>query len=131
MINASKEITWIPLNQPTQQEVAELMLKSKVYVDFGHHPGRDRLPREAAMSGCCIMTSKRGSAKFYQDVLIADEYKFEDQQANINPILDKIPGMFSNYESEKQKFSDYRMMLMNEEKTFKQHIIKLFNLKDH
>lgn len=131
LINASKEITWIPLNQPTQQEVAELMLKSKVYVDFGHHPGRDRLPREAAMSGCCIITSKRGSAKFYQDVLIADEYKFEDQQANINPILDKIQEIFSNYESEKQKFSDYRMMLMNEEKTFKQHIIKLFNLKDH
>ena len=48
-----------------------------------------------------------------------------------NPILDKIQEIFLNYESEKQKFSDYRMMLMNEEKTFKQHIIKLFNLKDY
>lgn len=130
LINARKEITWIPLNQPTQEEVSQLMLKSKVYIDFGHHPGRDRLPREAALSGCCIITSKRGSAKFYQDVLIAEEYKFEDQESNINPILDKIQDIFLNYESERLNFTDYRKMLMNEQKTFQKHIIKLFNLKN-
>jgi len=33
----------------------------QVYIDFGHHPGQDRLPREAVQCGCVVITGKRGS----------------------------------------------------------------------
>lgn len=29
------------------------MRKAKVYIDFGFHPGKDRIPREAVMCGAC------------------------------------------------------------------------------
>ena len=33
----------------------------QVYIDFGHHPGQDRLPREAVQCGCVVITGTRGS----------------------------------------------------------------------
>ena len=30
----------------------------KLYIDFGGFPGKDRLPREAVMHDCCIITGK-------------------------------------------------------------------------
>jgi hypothetical protein len=31
----------------TLQEIAGWMKKAKVYIDFGFHPGREKMPREA------------------------------------------------------------------------------------
>ena len=39
-------------------------------MDFGFHPGQDRLPREAALLKNCIITNREGSAAFYKDVPI-------------------------------------------------------------
>jgi len=63
-----------------REEVIKLLQKAKVYIDFDYHPRKDRLPREAAILGCCVITRKRGSAKFFEDVPIPDEYKFEDKE---------------------------------------------------
>lgn len=48
-----EDIDWRPIeNYMTPEQVQELLAAAKVYIDFGHHPGRDRIPREAALSGC-------------------------------------------------------------------------------
>jgi len=39
-----------------------MCVSRKLYVDFGKHPGKDRMPREAAVHGCCIITGRRGAA---------------------------------------------------------------------
>ena len=49
-------------------------------MDFGFHPGQDRLPREAAILKNCIITNKEGSAAIFQDVPIADEFKFNERK---------------------------------------------------
>jgi hypothetical protein len=33
------------------EQVRELLQRAKIYIDFGPHPGMDRLPREAALAG--------------------------------------------------------------------------------
>jgi hypothetical protein len=48
-----------------------------VYVDFGKHPGRDRLPREAALAGCLVMSTYIGSATYWEDMPLSNWYKFE------------------------------------------------------
>ena len=48
----------------TPEQVVDLMSESKVYIDFGNHPGKDRIPREAVINGCCVITGVRGSARF-------------------------------------------------------------------
>jgi len=57
--------------------VSEVLHASKVYVDFGRHPGRDRLPREAALAGCLVMSTYIGSATYWEDMPLSNWYKFE------------------------------------------------------
>lgn len=72
--------------------VSEVLHASKVYVDFGRHPGRDRLPREAALAGCVVMSTYLGSATYYQDMPLPNWYKFEtldELNAKVAELMDR------------------------------------------
>jgi hypothetical protein len=53
---------FVPIQNLSAQGVAELLRSAKVYIDFGHHPGKDRPPREAAMAGCCVIVGGAGAS---------------------------------------------------------------------
>ena len=73
--------------------------QSKFFIDFGHHPGRDRIPREAVSQGSKVLIMKEGAAKNKLDVNINNDYKFTEYNLDnemkilefltINKILDK------------------------------------------
>ena len=126
LIKANKNIKWIAIQNMTPREVRELLLRSKLYVDFGGHPGRDRFPREAVISGCCLITGKRGSANFFEDIPIDDEFKFLDKTSEITNISKKIKSIFSNYESEVRKFEYYKNFIKNNELIFEEEILNIF-----
>ncbi|HOV15574.1 MAG TPA: hypothetical protein PK771_14905, partial [Spirochaetota bacterium] len=75
LIKCYPDINWIPLINLKRNEMSNLLLKAKVYIDFGEHPGKDRIPRESAISGCCVITGLKGSAKYHNDVPIKLDYK--------------------------------------------------------
>ena len=58
LISLAPDIEWIPLQGLTPDEMSLLLRSVKVYIDFGEHPGMDRIPREAAISGCCVITGR-------------------------------------------------------------------------
>lgn len=118
IIKASKGFNWIPIEGLTPKEVVDLLAKSKVYIDFGTHPGKDRFPREAAILNCCVITGRRGSAKFKEDVSLPDLYKIEDSEKNIEFIVSLIESCFSNYQEHLKDFEKYRQKIANEEKDF-------------
>lgn len=126
IIDASPNFKWVPIENMTTSEVHELLEKSKVYVDFGHHPGKDRFPREAAITGNCIITGKLGSAKYHKDVMIDDEFKFEDEEKSIPMIIKKINQCLDNYEIEIMKFHNYRNMILGEKEEFINDVGKIF-----
>lgn len=126
IIDRSKDLNWVPLENLKPEEMSNLMMESKVYIDFGNHPGKDRIPREAAISGCCIITGKRGSAKYKDDVYIEDEFKFNDSEENIDSIISKINYLIENYENETKKFDLYRDRISKEEIVFEKDIDKIF-----
>ena len=104
----------------------ELLGTSKVYIDFGNHPGKDRIPREAAIMGCCVITGKRGSAYFHEDVMIPDEYKFEDRLDAIPSIVELIQNCMTNYEERLLDFEQYRAYIKNEQKQFSKDVESVF-----
>lgn len=53
---------FIKLEGMTTEQIRDLALKSKVYIDFGQHGGRDRLPREMASCGCIVLSGSDGAA---------------------------------------------------------------------
>lgn len=84
-----------PIEGLTTEEIVEKFRSSMLYLDFGNHPGKDRMPREAAMCGCCVITGKRGAAGIEQgDILIPEEYKFKDEEKEIPKIIEKIHYIF-------------------------------------
>lgn len=119
-------INWIPLINLTNSQVRDLLLISKVYIDFGNHPGKDRFPREAAICGCCVITGKKGSAGYFDDVPILPKYKFDDSKINAESIIEKIHYCLENYNESSEEFYEYRKMIANEEKKFNSDVKGIF-----
>lgn len=128
IIDKSPDLNWVPIQNMTTEQVKELLLRAKVYIDFGNHPGKDRFPRETAMCGCCVITGKKGAAKFKEDVPILDEFKIDDKESNIDVIIDKIKCCINNFEEEIKKFDGYRNFILNEKSEFNNDVKKIFKL---
>lgn len=126
LIKISPELNWIPIKNLTTGQVRDLLLKSKVYVDFGNHPGKDRFPREAALCGCCIITSKNGSASFFKDVPIPERYKFDSTNKNLGIIIKAIKQCVTNFNKEIIQFKTYRQYITAEKNIFDQTVKNIF-----
>ena len=126
LIQKFPEINFIPLINMSKDEVCRTLKKASVYVDFGDHPGKDRIPREAALLGCCVITSKNGSAKFSKDVQIPDEFKFKKNSDNLEPIGRAIYKCIENYSVQNAKFDAYRYNIEREKKVFVEEIKLIF-----
>jgi hypothetical protein len=107
IIYLGQGIKFVPIKDMTKNEVLALLRKSKVFIDFGNHPGRDRLPREAMLAGCCVITSKRGSASYFEDVPIPDKYKFNDEYSEISKIVELINAIMSDFNLHSLDFNEY------------------------
>ena len=128
LIDAYPDIQWKPIIDLTPDEVKNLIAESKVYIDFGRHPGKDRLPRECAVLNCCIITNKEGSAFFQEDVPIPEVYKFDHPRAKLQDIYVKLKSCLENYEQEIANFQTYRDIIHKQEAVFDDEISKIFKL---
>jgi len=118
-------IKFVALTGMTPQQVSVLMSKSKVYIDFGDHPGKDRMPREAAIKGCCVIVGLRGAADFYQDINILSKYKFSinlDKKA----IIERIKDCFENYEKNIKDFEMYKRVINTNKTQFYLEVLQIF-----
>lgn len=122
-----KELHFVPVKNMTSQQVAEIMKQAKLYVDFGSHPGKDRMPREAVLHGCCILTSTMGSADFWDDVPIDSEFKFVRSRNSIDCVIEKIHDILENYSNYTYRFDGYRKYVCSEKDKFEQDVLKIFN----
>ncbi|KAL7537427.1 hypothetical protein ACHAXR_007818 [Thalassiosira sp. AJA248-18] len=98
----------------TGEEVVALLKRSKVYIDFGPHPGMDRLPREAALAGCVVITNREGAANFNEDVPLPSEFKFASFDVDkINSILKDCCNKHGVYA---KKMEPYKKWILGQEK---------------
>lgn len=95
----------IPLEGYNREELIELMKKAKLYIDFGVFSGRERLPRESAVCGCCIITSNSGAAGYHEDLAIPDKYKFGEE--NINDAMRMAKEILKNFRLHQTEFYEY------------------------
>lgn len=117
---------FIPLKGMNRKQLIEIMTKAKLYIDFGNFPGKDRLPRETVVSGCCIITGKLGASFYYEDMPIDESYKFETKRANIRAICEKIDYILNNYSRCVNDFDFYRKRIYKEKELFYNEIENFF-----
>ena len=124
------DIYWRPLKELSMEQMQHLLSLASVYIDFGPHPGKDHIPREAAISGCCVITGRRGSAGNPVDIPIPEEFKFEDKLENVPAILAKIRYLLDHYEEEQEKFRHYREVIQEEPAVFRREVAEAFPLAE-
>lgn len=76
-----------------------------------------------------LTLNKRGSAKYFKDVPIPEEYKFEDKEENIPWIVEKIKDCFKNFELHYKNFENYRNITKSEPKKFIKDLKSIFEVK--
>jgi len=120
------ELKFEPLRGLTQEQLIEKYKTSKLYIDFGAFPGAERIPKEAVLYGCAIITGKRGASGFHGDVPIPEEYKFGNPEKQTNEIVEKIHYVLENYENVYSDFDEYRNTVLNLEENFINSLKEIF-----
>lgn len=116
-------IRFKPIEGYTRKELIDLFYSSKLYIDFGVFSGRERLPREAVMCGCCILTSNQGTAKYYLDNSIPSKYKLND----IDQAIKMIRYVVNNYDQCKPDYDEYRELLTKDREDYPKAVKELYN----
>lgn len=121
------DIQWIPLSGLRPEQMAMLLCGAKVYIDFGNHPGKDRIPREAAVCGCCIITNREGSAAYSEDVGIPEEYKLSDM-SDYEKVLDTLYDLVDNYDERVKRYETYVASILSEKEEFEKEVDDMLDI---
>ncbi len=127
LIEAYPQWQFVPLKGLNREQLSEKLYAAKLYIDFGHHPGRDRMPREAAMHGCCLITGILGSAGNSIDLPIPREYKLDSSHPEFVESFGVLAtDVMNHFPSHWNAFSVYRQWLQDEPRIFRQQIADYF-----
>jgi hypothetical protein len=123
----------VPVRGLSLKELKGLYSRSKLYIDFGYHPGKDSIPREAAVNGNLLITNNKGSAKNDIDIPIPINYKIDTSKLSPKKIAIMIEKLISEYDLRIQDFVSYRNRILQEKHNFKNEVHNLFQfvLKAH
>ena len=122
-IDKIKWLEWVPLIGMEREKMILVMQMAKIYIDFGNHPGKDRIPREAAANGCCVITNKKGSAAFTEDVAIPEKYKFLNPSDSVDEIETLMQDICANFGVHQKNFDNYRDIIKSEKDKFNEDVI--------
>ncbi|MGD0958190.1 MAG: hypothetical protein ABSB19_00135 [Methylomonas sp.] len=127
LIRDHPQFQFEPLRGFNREQLSEKFYSAKLYIDFGHHPGRERMPREAAMQGCCLITGNHGSAGNPYDLPIPARYKLDSAGPDFGPLFKALTqDIFDNFAEHSAALNDYRSRLKQEPAIFRQHINDYF-----
>ena len=102
----------------SHESVLRYLRKAKVYLDLGYFPGPERMPREASMNYCNIITSTVGAAANDEDIPIPKSFKFNLEKDNIPKICELIVDMCDNYRQYVHFYDKYRKKTISQINNF-------------
>jgi len=119
----------VPLENMSPSQVYQTLRNSKIFIDFGNHPGKDRVPREAALCGAIPVIRKIGAATFQEDVPLPDSLLLDTKIFfNETEFMEKIMNILDNLEYNRKSIENYVRKIMSEEQIFHQEIQNLVSM---
>ena len=121
----------VDLENVGKGNMINILGKSKIFIDIGIHPGRDRPPREAVALGNIAMVNNHGGCFYYDDCMIEPPFKvdcYTETKCNINPekVAEDILHYMENYEYYYKKyFAKFREYILEEPKLYQKEIEQL------
>ncbi len=103
------EYKFVPLSGLSEDGLRNIYRSSKLYIDFGNHPGKERMPREAAACGCCVITGLLGSAANDVDVPIPRRFKLDVNDPQFFERFKSVASeILENFAEVSTEFDPYR-----------------------
>jgi hypothetical protein len=128
LMRAHPALEFVPLHGMTREQVRSTLETCAVYVDFGHHPGKDRIPREAAMCGAVVVVGRIGSACYAEDVPIGERYKIRPSPTAVREVGALIEQIFAAYPEHYAAQAPYRNAIAQEPARFQAQVHAVFGI---
>jgi hypothetical protein len=120
------DLQFVPIENMSRAQADQTLSQAGVYIDFGHHPGKDRVPREAAQAGAVVLLRRAGSAKFFEDHPLTDEYFFTDTDVQNGNLYNKVKQILSNRSLHFDRQVQYRTTIALEKQKFYLEVSNIF-----
>lgn len=122
----TRPVRWLPIAGMTPEEVGTALARSSVYLDLGHLPGKDRLPREAALSGAVTLLAAIGAGGNEHDFPLPDDHRIpagphlaREAATALERVLDDLPRHWAAQ-------AGFRTLLGEERATFQSEVAEIF-----
>lgn len=122
------EARYVPLQGLSRSELLETLSDTTVYLDLGHHPGKDRLPREAAVCGAVTLVARRGAGAFFEDVPLPAEHKIDPTGDAVGNAIAAVRTVFADPSANRRKQDGYRAVIAAERDAFDAEVRRIFLL---
>lgn len=116
---------WMRLEGLDIQGMYDYLSQSGIYIDFGHFPGRDRTPREAALLKNVILIHKAGCATDYDSFPLDPYFLFSTEDIASGALMRKIVEIYGNYRAFQERQQNYRSTLFGEKAVFERQLEEL------
>lgn len=123
---ANADIPFVYLAGCGRQQVSQALHSARIYIDFGRHPGRDRMPREAALAGCVVLSTRHGAASCFDDMPLDDFFKFD----SVEELNARVREILAGPEKFRAAQDDYRRWVQGQRDTFREEVRVLLDYLD-
>lgn len=123
---SNQPLAFAPIENMSKAQVKETLENCTVYIDFGHHPGKDRVPREAACAGAVVLLHEQGAAQFFTDHPLDTRYVFSLADIQSGKLQALVHEIIANPEPHLQAQSYYRQKIWLEREEFNLQVKSFF-----
>ena len=117
---------FVPIQGMTRKQVVEALCGSAIYLDLGNHPGKDRMPREAALAGAVTIVSRRGAGAFFADTPLPREHKVNTEgDLSVNAVS-AVTAALNDLDTASEKQETYRNWIRCEQERFTEEVRRVF-----
>ncbi|TNM59453.1 hypothetical protein FHN55_20690 [Streptomyces sp. NP160] len=116
------EVEFVALEGMTREQLVAELRRSLVYLDLGYHPGKDRMPREAALCGAVTVVARRGSGAFHADVPLPWEHKVSPEGDFVGNAARVLRRVLAAPAEARAMQDPYRAVIRDEERRFTREV---------
>lgn len=125
-IAAAPDLSFAPIENMTKAQVRKTLEDSLVYIDFGHHPGKDRVPREAASVGATVLLHEMGAGANFVDHPLSRDYLFSVGDIRSGRLTSRIRDILADPSAHAAGQRYYRQRIRLEKEEFRRQVQGFF-----
>jgi hypothetical protein len=120
VIGQAPELEFVALKGYGREALFRVVAEAGCYLDLGHQPGRDRLPREASLVKTPIVVARRGAARYPDDCPLADDYLVD--ATDVASVHHALSSVTNDVEAALQNQQTYREWAASAEARFNDEV---------